>query len=130
MDSGASIHGADAKKHIKRVPLTPSKHDGLECTAANGGDMIVQGEQVVKYEVDEGHQCVTAFLNAGCDLPIISKRKLTRDGNLVVFDKRVNGGCIKHLKSGKVTHFVERDGVYFLKMIMPKPKVPFGRLGA
>ena len=95
--------------------------------------MIVQGEQTVHYEVAEGHKCATTFLNAGCELPIISVRKLTRDGNLVVFDRRVNGGYIKHLKSGKLTHFIEKDGVYFLKMILPKIEKSngdFGRLGA
>ena len=133
VDSGASIHGADAKKHFKGFRVTPSKHDGLECTAANGGDMTVRGEQIVHYKVEEGHQCVTSFLNAGCELPIISVRKLTRDGNVVVFDPRDYGGYIKHLKTGKMTHFVEKDGVYFLKMIMPKVKRnddSFGRLGA
>ena len=133
VDSGASIHGADASKHFPGIEPTPSKQDGLECTAANGGDMTVRGEQIVEYEVEEGHKCVTTFLNAGCELPIISVRKLTRDGNIVVFDKRIKGGYIKNLRTGKVTHFVEKDGIYFLKMILRRPKVNnsgFGRLGA
>ena len=47
-------------------------------------------------------------------LEAISVQILTKKGHEVVFLKE--GGYIKNLRNGQITKFIEREGVYFLKM--------------
>ena len=53
------------------------------------------------------------------EMPILSVRKIVRKGNYVTF--RDGGGYIKNAKSGKRLHFVERQGVYFIKVQVKDP---------
>ena len=46
--------------------------------------------------------------------PILSVRQLVRDGHEVYINS--NGGWIKNLENGKIIHFFEFQGVYYLKM--------------
>ena len=73
-------------------------------------------------------------------VPILSVRRLCRDGHYCVIHKK--GGYICNETTGQKIHFMELNGVYYLRMKVesavppetpvieePKPQ-PFGRLGA
>ena len=51
--------------------------------------------------------------------PILSVRKIVRKGNYVTF--RDGGGYIKNVKTGDKMRFVERQGVYFIKVLVKAP---------
>ena len=66
----------------------------------------------------------------GLAMPIISVKLVAARGNFVGFEK--TGGFIQNEVTGARTRFIERDGVYFLRMINPRSaniNKGFGRLG-
>ena len=53
------------------------------------------------------------------EMPILGVRKIVRKGNYMTF--RDGGSYIKNVKSGKRLHFVERQGIYFIKIQLKVP---------
>ena len=50
--------------------------------------------------------------------PILSVRKIVKRGNMVVFQDQ--GGYIVHKVTGRKINFVERDGVYIVRIHFPE----------
>ena len=132
VDSSSAVHGNNASKHFKHVPVTPSNKK-LNCTTADGSQMSGSGGyQSVVFETDEGHTCAVDFDDLPVAMPILAVKLLTKKGHNVEFDDDLGGGCITHKKTGQKTKIIEMDGVYFLRMrkIRPgEPTRPFGRPG-
>ena len=51
--------------------------------------------------------------------PILAVKQLVRDGREVCNNS--TGGWIKNLENGKIIHFFEFQGVYYLKMKIAQP---------
>ena len=106
-----------------------------KCMAANGSEMETDGMIQVDFTTQEGHLGSIDFDNIkGISMPIISVRKMAKKDHSVCFTKTV--GFMRHEPTGRISKFVGRDGVYFIKLIMPharptkhKPNNDFGRRG-
>ena len=72
-----------------------------------------KGRVVIDGSVDD-QPFTVAFKDMEVELQILSVRKMVRRRNHVDF--RDGGGTIRNLDTGKVLHFHEHDGVYFIKM--------------
>ena len=66
-----------------------------------------------------GEDHILPMNNLPLEMPTLSVRKIVRKGNSVTF--RDGGGYIKNVKSGKRLYFVERQGVYFIKVHVKAP---------
>ena len=62
--------------------------------------------------------------NMKVDIPILSVRKLVKDGFDICFTE--SGGYIKARDDGKRVQFIEADGAYWLKMRVNPPDDPMG----
>ena len=78
----------------------------------------------------------TTFQNAEVGLPIFSIGQVAKDKHRVIFDE--DEGVIVHKPTGKEIPFIMRNGVYFIKMRVPRalvqpnegqPNQSFGRRG-
>ena len=116
VDSGSSVHASCKKKgQFKQVKVKDNGRK-LKCSTADGSDLDGDGgTQDVKFRTDEGNLCAIEFDQLNVSMPIISVQILTRKGNEVVFLK--DRGYIRNLATGQVTNFIQREGVYFLKMM-------------
>ena len=80
--------------------------------------MHTDGKFTVEAETIEGHRTMTNFINAKVDMPILSVAEIC-DGDATVKIGKVNGS-ITDGATGKVSAFVKRLGVYFIKLRVPK----------
>jgi hypothetical protein len=55
------------------------------------------------------------------DLPILSVRKMVKQDNTVRFKN--GGGTIRNRKTGRIVHFYEHEGVYFIKLKLTDPSL-------
>ena len=88
-------------------------------TTANGQRVKGKGEFCVDATTAEGHKTKTRFVDADVDMPIMSVSQICEggsEGSDVVFDDL--GGTITDRKSGRKTRFIERQGVYFLALMV------------
>ena len=60
-------------------------------------------------------------------MSIISVQKIVRKGNKVIFEDE--GGYILNVKTGKRLNFVEKHGVYFIKIMVLPPDEDFHQQG-
>ena len=126
VDSGSGIH-AIRKSSLPWIPQR--KGTRTRCQTANGEIMETEGEQRVDFSTDEGSLCSITFQNCDVSMPIISVLELAKKKHRIVLEE--DGGYVEHTITGQTTRIIERDGVYFLKMII-NPLVPdttFGRQG-
>ena len=125
MDSGAGCHAADAgkifPKHRKRKGKQVRK-----CVLADGTPL--ESDKVVDVHVDiEGENHVIEFDDLPVECPIISVKKIVHKGNKVIFQEK--GGYILNVDTRKKLHFVEKQGVYFIKIKVLPPDEDFHRPG-
>ena len=86
------------------------------CILADGGELIV--DKVLETDVQlDGHTVHIKFSNLPVQCPILNVRRIVKQGNIVVFQEQ--GGYILHKKTGRQINFIEREGVYFVKMKLP-----------
>ena len=67
----------------------------------------------------EGSVCNVVFQCADVDMPVLSTRKLCQSGHEVLY--RENDGLIIDVKTGQTTRFIQRGGVYYLKLKVLRP---------
>ena len=118
VDSGSFEHACDADVEIPDsmgyVIDPPSASDlNKSAETACGGVLKSLGRFTMHGTVD-GAKISVPFKHMKVKCPIISVRKLVRDGNEVHFDK--SGGWIKNMLNGKKIRFFSAQGVYFLKI--------------
>ena len=129
VDSGSAIHGNNASKNFKHVPVIPS-NEKLNCTTADGSPMAGSGGyQTVVFETDEGHTCTVDFDDLPVAMPIPAVKMLTKKGHHVELDDDMGGGCITHKQTGQKTKIIEMDGVYVLRMKKIRPGEPTRHVG-
>ena len=83
--------------------------------------MHVDGKFTVAAETVEGHRTTTNFINAKVEMPILSVAEICLGDATVKIGK--NDGTITDEGTGKVSRFVKRLGVYFIKLRVPKTTV-------
>ena len=114
MDSGAGVPGINAKEHRPHL-LHALRWAAIRkrCITANGGERICDSEIELKCEMDE-HAMKIKVSDLTVRCPILSARRIVKKGNDIVFN--YGAGYILHRHSRRRIDFVEREGVYFIKM--------------
>ena len=114
MDSGAGTPGICVRKHCPELlGKLRAATQRIKCVMANGTEIVVDQEIDLEVELD-GRRVPVTFSELPVSCPILSVRRIVRRGNKVVFDD--DGGYILHKATGNKMRFVEREGVYFIKM--------------
>ena len=127
VDSGAGCNAAKRSKDIAKYKVKPGSKR-RRCVLADGKEIVSEG--VVYVEVDiQGERHVIPFDDLPVECPIISVRRIVRKGNLVKFKKA--GGYIYNKATKKKLYFVEKNGVYFIrvKVVDPEESPVFSRPG-
>ena len=121
MDSGSFVNIANHSKHFPNSKLRPSElqRQGNRCAAANGSEIAMKEEMVVKAYTDNGDKAQVTFQNGDVHLPILSVARLS-DHHYTLFHD--TGGTLTHRKSKRQTKFVKKDGVYFIRLRVPNGK--------
>ena len=78
--------------------------------------MVIDKEIELNVELD-GQSVTIKLSELPVQCPILSVRKIVKRGSMVVFQNQ--GGYIVHNATGRKINFVERDGVYFVRMTSP-----------
>ena len=96
VDSGSSVHAINADKILPnaRKQAPPKGHKGFR--AANG--QIIPHGGIVSAEVkfEEGNTTKLEWNNANVEMPILSTKKLNRDGGRTIFDDEEGWILNKH----------------------------------
>ena len=131
IDSGSFEHAADAEAELPDHPVIPPSPHAQEAETACGGILKNLGSVKVEAEAD-GHTIGINFVNMKVKCPILSVRKICRDGHEVRIHRR--GGVIRNNGNGKEIKFFEHRGVYYVKLKIkkpvPVPEAGFTRQGA
>ena len=125
MDSGAGCHAADAEKDFPKHKKRKGKQI-RKCVLADGTPL--ESDEVVDVRVDiEGENHMIEFDDLPVECPIISVKKIVHKGNKVVFQEK--GGYILNVVTRKKLRFIEKQGVYFIKIRVHPPDEDFHRPG-
>ena len=114
VDSGAGVPGIDVGKHCPE--LRHKLRDAVRkkrCVLADGSELMVDKEIDLLCKFGE-HELPITYSQLPVSCPILSVRRIVRRGNRVMFTD--DGGYIEHKVTGRRIDFVEREGVYFVKM--------------
>ena len=79
--------------------------------------MVVDKEIELNIELD-GQPVTVKFSELPVQMPILSVRKIVKKGNRVVFQDQ--GGYIVNKNTGRKINFVDKNGVYFVRMKLPE----------
>ena len=117
VDSGSGIDGFCASEIAPDVPLTESV-ERTTCITANGEEMVADKEALCSVELD-GQLVDIPFKDLPLTMPILSMRRHIHRGHSCRISH--GGGYFRNLISRRKTRFVEKDGVYFVKMRIKGP---------
>ena len=120
MDSGAGCNAAKRKKEFPKYQIKNGSKK-RRCVLADGTEIRSEGVVEVRAEI-EGEEHIIPFDDLPVECPIISVRRIVRKGNIVKFKK--DGGYILNASSGRKLRFVERNGVYYIKLKVLEPEEP------
>ena len=115
MDSGAVEHVTN-RDIVPGVPVKPSpgSQRGQCYVAANGSRIANEGQQELSVCTEDGGTTDMTFQVTEVQRPLCSVAQLCDRGNRVVFGS--SGGVIHNLRSGRLTPFRRRGGVYTLDL--------------
>ena len=115
IDSGSFTHAINADVHLPGNEVSPPgpKEKKRRAETACGGLLDIKGTVRVGAEVN-GHELNIKFCHMDVNTPIISVRKLVKDGYEIFICK--GGGFIRHSTTGKLLYFMEHQGVYYMKL--------------
>ena len=121
VDSGSFEHCIDAESELlgHEVQRSPGQDVGQVVETAGGHELKNQGQVHVEFETQEGLESDVTIQNIKVTTPILSVRKLVRKGHHVQF--RQGGGSIIAAGTGQKMNFVERGGVYYIKLKIRPP---------
>ena len=127
LDSGSFLHAINASEVLPLHSISPPgpRERRRKAETACGGILDILGTVNVEAEVD-GHKVQVKFNHMNVNSPILSVRRLVKDGHEVYIGK--GGGFVKHIESGRRLTFFEHQGVYYMKMKVSEPV--FARQGA
>ena len=115
VDTGSFTHAIDAETELPDHAIEACDPDAPGTSAETAGGGILKKLGVVKTKglIDDSEVEIT-WDHMKVSTPILSVRKLVKDGNDVYINK--NGGYITHLASGKKMRIFNFQGVYYLRM--------------
>ena len=115
VDTGSFTHAVDADVEFPDHEVVPCDPDapGTAAEAADGGILKKLGT-VRTTGVIDGVDVEVVWDHRKVSTPILSVRKLVKDGNDVYINKK--GGFIKNMATGKVMKVYNFQGVYYLRM--------------
>ena len=105
----------------------PASRRGVKYEVANGVRIPNLGEKRFSGTSEEGvERTLTAQV---CDVnkALLSVRKVVAAGNRVIFDS--DGNFVEDKSTGERMWMQEANGMYMLKLYIPKGKTPFTRQG-
>ena len=123
VDSGSGAHCINVGKMLPRhlIQESPGQLKGQVMETAGGHELQNEGQVLVDFETQEGIRSNIVFQNVKVTTPILSVRKLVLKGHKVEFWD--GGGCITGAGAGgHKMFFVERNGVYYIKLRILPPK--------
>ena len=129
VDSGA-VHSV-WKKGMYPSPIRPSamSRSGKMYKSASRHPIPNEGEQIVKFETEEGHQCGIKMQIANVDRPLLSTADLTAAGNTVELSQ--TSGRITNRNTGKTMKLIRRGNIFHLWMWVEDSEKPvFVRQGS
>ena len=112
VDSGSGVDGLDASRDAPGVPTRKAEHP-IQCVTANGKTMDAEDEVALTVELD-GERIDIPFSDLPLTMPILSVRKHVRRNHRCRIKE--GGGYFTHNVTSKRTRFVEKEGVYFMRM--------------
>ena len=120
MDSGSGSNGAKCKNLFPRYKVHGHSKDRPQqnCITACGTPLEHRGHCNLNVEIG-GEDHILPMDDLDVDVPILSVRRIVRRGNLVKF--RRGGGYIQNARTGRKLPFIERQGVYFIKVKVKDP---------
>ena len=87
----------------------------IKLMAANGQEMPVEGEKVVKFETD-GRKCGMRFLVCDTKKPLAAVSSIVDEGNVVVFGPGPWGSFIQNVQSGEKIFMSRKKGTYVIQV--------------
>ena len=131
VNSGSGIDGANLSSICPEIKTHPAPRP-IVCTAANGQEMVADKVAVLKVTLD-GQESSIPFSDLPLEMPIVSVRQHvgSRKHTCRIQD---GGGYFRNVETRKKSRFVEREGVYFMRMKILGQRdegstMPFGRPG-
>ena len=113
VDSGSGVDGAALETLLPGVEVTKAARP-IICTTANGQEMVA--DKVAKLRVAlDGEECVIPFSDLPLEMPIISVRQHVgpRKHSCRI---QSGGGYFRNTQTKVKSRFIEREGVYFMRM--------------
>lgn len=112
VDSGSGVDGMDIDAICPGVKVEKAANP-ITCITANGEEMIA--DQVASLHVElDGQGCDIPFSKLPLTMPIISVRRHIHRGHRCRIQE--NGGYFRNVATRKKARFIEKDGVYFMRM--------------
>ena len=87
----------------------------IKLMAANGQEMPVDGEKVVKFETD-GRKCGMRFLVTDTKKPLAAVSSIVDEGNVVVFGPGPWGSFIQNVNNGEKIFMTRKKGTYVIQV--------------
>ena len=85
----------------------------IKLMAANGQEMPVEGEKIVKFETD-GRKCGMRFLVTDTKKPLAAVSSIVDEGNVVVFGPGPWGSFIQNVQNGEKIFMTRKKGTYVI----------------
>ena len=126
------MHVVDGEKVFPGAKVQPPPPDHPGFQGADKSRIPHLGTLDTVVRTDEGIEGSIKWKNARVAMPILSTHELARRGNKAEYEE--DHCYIINKKTGQRTKFFQRDGVYFLELLVhsdvaPHSQVPFGRPG-
>jgi hypothetical protein len=122
IDSGA-CESVTPSSAFKDFPIEESQGhiDGTNYVSASGTDIPNEGQQIIPAVTEDKMACQFTFQVAAVTRPILSVSRICERGNEVEFSRDGKGGVIRHVKTQKEIPFIKKNGIYVLKLWIPRP---------
>ena len=112
VDSGSGVDGMDIDAVCPGVKVEKASH-AITCITASGEEMVA--DQVARLHVSlDGQDCDIPFSKLPLSMPIISVRRHIHRGHRCRIQE--GGGYFRNVKTRKKSRFIEKDGVYFMRL--------------
>lgn len=115
IDNGSPAHVVDAEQVFPnaKVDPPPPGHRGFK--AADGTSIPHKSFATTEAKTNEGHTfTITWKKNAAVGMPILSTHELAMNKDILEYD--IDEELVHHKPTGKMTEFIRRHGVYFVKL--------------
>ena len=132
VDTGSSIHAADADLHFGEYASHVRKPKGASITNAAttaGGHRLENLGKFVVNATTNGQDIKIPFNHMKVKLPILSVRQMLNKGGQLSLHEA--GGSITNPNAGQTINFIVHEGLWYMKLKVGRPSkpMPFGRQG-